>query len=364
MKNIFLLIILFVGVVSVKSVNAQANNITSTGLELREVPTPNAYLTNVAVGNFAIARLKIVNSGTQPGGSYPIGVVKAVVTFVEEGFNSHYFKYDGPATFNTAKFSWVYDAINAQLVGINTVAFATGVINTEIVDVQIKGIKVTLLPSSSISDLPLQLSLINNPTTNNPNDDYHTLRIDVVAPSGSVLPVTLTNFEAFADKCNAKIKWSTSNETNLKKYEVEVSKNGLSFEKAGTLNPSVANTGIYEFNTNQGTGKAYYRLKIIDKDGSVTYSKIVTVNANCTDKIVKLFPNPVKLDQLLNVNLTGYDASVKADLYSATGQLVKSYILRNGANNLSVENLAQGFYTLRVMENGAVAESFKLNVLK
>ena len=336
-------------------------DITSGGVELRNgsgFPIPHIFVTGAqGFATFGISNQGVGAADGSPC-AYPIGKVEVKVSFPASAGLSYFFKYDGPMLFSTAKYNWAYSTILNALVGINTQPIPTGFIGAEVVSVPISalatgttllGVTMRILPSAS-GDFAF----------NNAFD----MPVVVLAGAGGVLPVTLTNFEAFADKCNAKIKWSTSNETNLKKYEVEVSKNGLSFEKAGTLNPSVANTGIYEFNTNQGTGKAYYRLKIIDKDGSVTYSKIVTVNANCTDKIVKLFPNPVKLDQLLNVNLTGYDASVKADLYSSTGQLVKSYILKNGANNLSVENLAQGFYTLRVMENGAVAESFKLNVLK
>ncbi|MCY7291836.1 MAG: T9SS type A sorting domain-containing protein, partial [Ferruginibacter sp.] len=245
-----------------------------------------------------------------------------------------------------------------SLIGGNSAPISTGFAGAEIVDVPIAGV------TAGSSILPVSMQIINSASGDNPDNNAFTLPVTVLAGSGGVLPVKLESIDGFSEKCNAQLKWSTSNEVNLSKFEVEVSKDGASFDRAGTLNPSSANAGNYQFNTTQSNGKNYYRLKIIDKDGSFTYSKVIPISTSCSDKVVKVFPNPVKVDQLLNVNISGYDASVKGDLYSSTGQFVKSYVLKNGANNLSVENMAQGFYTLRVSENGSVTETFKLNVLK
>lgn len=365
MKKIILIIILFASVCFKNKVDAQSLpcNITSTGLELWNFNKTN-IIPNIFVGGYAHARLKIVNAGTASGTcAYPIGSVRVTVPFIEAGFISHYYKYDGPATFTTPKYSWTYDYASDQLFGVNTVPIVAGLFSTEIVDVLIKGVKVTPLPSSSVSDLMMQLSIFNNPTTDFIGDNTHYLRIDV-NPAEVILPITLATFEGVGDKCDAKLNWTASSEVNFKSYEVEVSKDGQTFDKVGVVNASVSNVGVYQFNPSQPSGKSFYRLKMIDKDGKVSYSKIINVVTNCSDKVVKVFPNPIRLDQLLNVQLAGYDVSVKGDLYSSTGQLVKSYVLKSGANTLSVENLAQGFYTLRVMENGAATESIKINIFK
>jgi Secretion system C-terminal sorting domain len=365
MKRIILIIILFASVCFKQKADAQSLpcNITSTGLELWNFSKTN-IVPSVLVGGYAHARLKIVNAGTASGTcTYPVGCVRVTVPFVEAGFISHYYKYDGPATFSTAKYDWTYDYGSDQLFGVNSAPIVAGLFSTEIVDVLIKGVKATPLPSSNVSDLLMQLSLFNNPTSDFTGDNTHYLRIDV-APAAVVVPITLASFDGIGDKCDAKLSWSASNEVNFKTYEVEVSKDGQDFTKVGVVNASLSNAGNYQFNPSQASGKFYYRLKMIDKNGTFSYSKIVPVVTSCNDKLVKVFPNPIKLDQLLNVQLTGYDASVKGDLYSATGQLVKSYILKSGANTLSVENLAQGFYTLRVTENGTATESIKINIFK
>jgi Secretion system C-terminal sorting domain len=370
MKKILLLIVLYLGVIGSNVLFAQALpcNITSTGLELYDV-TKTFLLPNnsLAVSTDAYVRLKIVNAGTATGSCfYAPGKVRVEVPFVPAGFNSHYYKYDDALTFTSAKYSWVYEVDNDRLVGTNTVNITAGLSSTEIVDIKIEGVKATPIPSSSVSDLTMELSIVNNTTTDNVNDNTHFLRVNVSGPGGGVLPITLNEFDAKAENCTSVIKWKTSNETNLNRYEVESSSDGIVFAAVGTVKPSASNTtGLYQFSWNQKAGKAYYRLKIIDNDASVTYSKIMPVISDCLDKkLVQLYPNPVNTAQILNVNISGYDKGIKGDLYSATGQFIKSYVLKNGKNDLTVENLSQGFYTLKISENGSQTEVFKLNVVR
>jgi hypothetical protein len=364
MKKIILLIILLVNVCFSYKTIAQSTpcNITSGGLSIWNVGLTSTLLNNeVLVGEKAIVRMQILNFGSALGTcTYPIGSVEVQIPFVEEGLNFHYYKYDGPLSFSSGKFNWTYS--NYNLVGINNTALVAGLASTDFVNVEIKGVKATPLPSSPVSDLPMQLGFVAGFPSDDASDNYRTIRVNVAAIA--TLPVTLSSFEGIGNKCDAKLNWTVSNEVNFKGYEIEVSKDGQTFEKVGVVNASISNMGKYQFNPSQPSGKSFYRLKMIDNDGKVSYSKIINVITNCSDKVVKVFPNPIRLDQLLNVQLIGYNASVKGDLYSASGQLVKSYVLKSGANTLSVENLAQGFYTLRVMENGTTIESIKINISK
>lgn len=354
MKRLFLIAAIIVGYTSSILAQTFPCDISSTGMELRNT-AGTAIVTSMPANGTGTIRIPLVNIGTDPTGcAYPTGSVTAVLSFFSPSSVNNIVRYNGPASFTSGKYDFTWDPAELVLVGVNNQPIAGGLINTQSVLVPIAGVKVGTAPFL----LQLQTVASSDDVTNNAK----TVSITVVSATGGVLPVTITEMDGIADKCNAQVKWSTSNETNLKQFEMEVSTDGVKFEKAGTIRSS--STGKYQFNTTQGAGKAYYRLKIIDKDGSVTYSKIVPITTECNNKVVKVFPNPVRLDQLLNVNIAGYEASVKGDLYSATGQLVKSYVLKNGPNSLSVENLAQGFYTLRVLENGTTTETFKINVLQ
>jgi len=362
MKRLIFMMSLIVGLNTQLSAQALPCDITSQGVELRSSigsPITNLFATGApGIVHFVLSNLGAGQSNGEPC-AYAIGKVRVTVSFPTAAFASYFFRYGGSSnTFSTPKYDWTFNPATGSLIGLNSAPISTGFAGAEIVDVPIAGV------TAGSSILPVSMQIIQSASGDNADNNAFTLPITVLAGSGGVLPVTLESFEGFSEKCNAQLKWSTSNEVNLSKFEVEVSKDGTSFERAGTIKPSSANAGNYQFNTTQSSGKSYYRLKIIDRDGSFALSKVVLISTSCSDKVVKIFPNPVKIDQLLSVNISGYDASVKGDLYSSTGQFVKTYILMNGANNLSVENLAQGFYTLRVSENGSVAETFKLNVLK
>jgi Secretion system C-terminal sorting domain len=364
MKKIFLIAVLFIISMYNYSLKAQTCNITSTGLSLLN----NAQAVNVPsipIGGIGYAKLVIVNFGSNC--SYPAGVVHVQIPFVPAGFNNHFYKYAGPPTFNSVngKIAFTYDAVNDVLNGTNILPFSTGIAATEFAYVRIEGVKATPTPSSIISDITMQVWAFPA-TLAYPDllaDNYHNLRIDVAGNSGTV-PIVLGSFESSTDRCDAILKWTTSNEESTKAYELETSIDGVKFDFVGTVKVDGSKAGSYELKASQPSGKSFYRLKMMEKDGSIIYSKIITALTNCNDKTVKVFPNPVKLDQKLNVYITGYDVTVKGDLYSATGQFVKSYVLKNGSNTLSVENLAQGFYTLRVSENGSATETIKINVLK
>ena len=355
MKRIFLILAIIVCCTSSILAQSFPCDISSGGVELRN-SAGTAVVQSLALNSAGNLKLNISNIGNDPMGcAYPIGTVDVVVEFFPSSSPNAVINYNGPATFISGKFTFTWDASINSLIGTNNQPMGGGLANVQNVLVPVTAAKLG-------SDIPYTMQLQTTYTSDNTTNNSKVVFVNV-APA-VVLPVKLESIDGFADKCNAQLKWSTSNEINLRKFEVEVSKDGISFDRAGTLSASSANAGNYQFNTTQSSGKNYYRLKIIDKDGSVAYSKIIPISTSCSDKVVKIFPNPVKVDQLLNVNISGYDASVKGDLYSSTGQFVKTYVLKNGANNLSVENLAQGFYTLRVSENGAVTETFKLNVLQ
>jgi hypothetical protein len=334
-------------------------DISSSGIELRDV-TGAINIASVGLNGTASAYTNMINIGVgMPSGGlcgYAPGQVEVRAQFVPPSFSSCYFIYFGASTFNTAKYSWSYNTMLHQLVGVNTVTITTDYFTSfEDVVIPIKGVKVG---NVNLQIVVSTVGAISDDVTNNTKN----LPINVVA----VLPVTLNDIDGSADGCNAVLKWAYSEARNFNHFEIESSANGVEFTKLTNVdNGSLVSPGNFASTLNQGTGKVFYRLKVVDNDGSFNYSKVIRIVTNCNSgKTVKVYPNPVITNQLLNVNVTGYAATAKGDLYTATGQLVKSFVLKNGKNELPVVNLAQGFYTLRISENGQQTEIFKLSVLR
>ncbi|MEI8058829.1 MAG: T9SS type A sorting domain-containing protein [Ferruginibacter sp.] len=95
--------------------------------------------------------------------------------------------------------------------------------------------------------------------------------------------------------CNAVLTWGTSNEINTANYIIEQSIDNSIFS-AVKLVPAKGSTdkNTYTQVIAQSEATTYYRLKIINKDGTYTYSKIIICKTNCAPKdFMNLYPNPV-----------------------------------------------------------------------
>ncbi|MEO7984439.1 MAG: T9SS type A sorting domain-containing protein, partial [Bacteroidota bacterium] len=101
---------------------------------------------------------------------------------------------------------------------------------------------------------------------------------------------------------------------------------------------------------NADLGKAYYRLKLVDNDSKVEYSRIIVLNVACGKASILVYPNPAK--DFINVNINGADnKGTVAILVSSAGQVVMNKNLQNGTNQLDVSRLASGVYNLRLMNS-------------
>ncbi len=165
------------------------------------------------------------------------------------------------------------------------------------------------------------------------------------------LPVTLTSFTALLQGTQVKTSWNVSAEVNTRQYEVEYSTSGDHFNRISTVAAAgVAGKNEYTYyHTNPANGFNYYRLKIIDKDGSFTYSAIrqVTVDPSV---VIRLYPNPVRDVLTLSVANPAAKTS-EVILLNAFGQQVWQKQM-SGTEQIDMKRLPAGNYLLRVLTNG------------
>jgi hypothetical protein len=359
MKSLFLILVIITSnllVVMAQTVGYPCD-ITSTGIELRNA-SGSAIVGQIPAGGSGLLRLKVVNAGSAIGScSYLPGELNLRADFAAPTSLSYFYKYDGPLTFNSPKYAWTYNPATSVLKGVNTVPIVAGFGGFEVVDIPITGV------AAGSFEMIFQVDFILSASSDLESNNSWPVNVTVVAPQS--LPLILGDFSGTPDNCDALLKWTTSHESELASFEIEQSTDGVSFNKVGVLAAKNATNGAsYQFVSPQSKGLNYYRLKMIDNNGQYVYSKIVSVQTSCNKKIVKLFPNPVITNQLLNVNISGYEKNIKAELYSVTGQLIKSYQVKNGSNTLTLDRIAQGTYTLKVTENGILTESFKVTVIQ
>ncbi len=196
----------------------------------------------------------------------------------------------------------------------------------------------------------------------NPNDENNTLDVTLwifpfvsTSAEGCVaLPVKLLSFNAERNVNDVQLSWQISDEMNMKGYEVEKADNngiyrGIAFVPA--LN-SLKNQGYNVTDKNAFTKSpiVQYRLKQIDGDGSVQYSRIITLKSSVANVV---FPNPFTGSLRLQLNLSS-PQTVAINIYDMQGRLVAierphSYNASTNIINIyGTANLRAGSYLMKL----------------
>ncbi len=181
--------------------------------------------------------------------------------------------------------------------------------------------------------------------------------------AAGALPVHFTSFDAQKQNNAALLHWKVSAETNVAKYVVERSADGNSFTSVGEL--AYTNTGSaekdYYFTDNQPlTGNNYYRIAEKDQDGRTTFSVVKLLLFTGDGETVRLLPVPT-YNHFVQLEIASGDAGTfNAYLLNTLGQAIKSYPVKNGINQLDLQNLSKGVYYLKIQLSKGHTELRKL----
>ena len=169
----------------------------------------------------------------------------------------------------------------------------------------------------------------------------------------TVLNINITNFTVVNKGLDAIISWQASNNELAFKNIVEYSDNGLLFTEVAVL-PAIQKTGMagYVFSQPISLQKSYYRIKIIEKDGTVKYSSTIKLNSEKeAKKIPIIFPNPTQGEAFVSIE-SSRTTMVSIYLTDMGGRLIKTLKLpvNKGNNLLSLHKLARqtGIYLVTV----------------
>ncbi len=165
----------------------------------------------------------------------------------------------------------------------------------------------------------------------------------------AVTPVSITSFNAVAVNSQVNLFWKTAQESALVNYEIEFSENGMLFNKIGTV--AARNSGreeVYNFSHAQTQSDfLFYRLKIINNDGSFKYSAVIRIQNSKTNKGNFVQPSLIE-NGLLQIYLPGSYA--KVEIINSNGARVAQQNISQASGNLQipVSKLAAGIYLVRL----------------
>jgi hypothetical protein len=171
-----------------------------------------------------------------------------------------------------------------------------------------------------------------------------------------VTPALMLSFDGQVDNSVADLNWVMENETNSKWFVIERAgeMGGYdSIDVVGGLNNN--NMTTYTFaDGHMQTGNNYYRLRMVDFDGVVRYSKIVTLSNNTNETAasrMSVYPNPAV--STLNYSVSAATPQqVVVQVYNSAGVVcyTSQQQLFAGVNQqtIALAGLKNGNYFLKV----------------
>ena len=168
----------------------------------------------------------------------------------------------------------------------------------------------------------------------------------------SILPISIISFTGVDDRGFVTLKWQVNNELNIESYFVEYSSNGSDFNSIGQVNSQ--NKGSYQQSIQEPNAENnYYRLRILSKDGTSTYSNIVLISKKSDAAQLSLFPNPSRGN--LTIMASHIQLNAKVLILDYLGRTLQTQPLMNGMNAINVAGLNSGSYRISLIENGKVS---------
>ena len=196
----------------------------------------------------------------------------------------------------------------------------------------------------------------------------------VVLTYGSApLPVKLISFSGKKNTDNHNhLQWITADEKDFEHFDIQRSEDAKSFETIGIVssqtnigepvsNPSGQALHAYSFIDNTPGTFHYYRLKMVDRDGTFKYSRILSIKNSPENSVVgNFYPNPSSGPVFIDI-FSVESGQWTVSLFDAGGKRIdlKVHDLKKGMNKISVEGLSSGM-NLVCFEHGLLSQVRKV----
>jgi hypothetical protein len=185
------------------------------------------------------------------------------------------------------------------------------------------------------------------------------------AMTSTILPITLTSWSvsAVANEPNqAQLKWQATNAVDFDHYTIERSTDGQTFQPIHTT-PGITGNGAqiqsYSYTDDVAfNGTVYYRLLMVDRDGAINYSNLVSLPLH-TAQIIRLYPTVVE-DGILFVETRSSIHQARLEVFDMNGRKIqeKDWPVLDGRQSISIygnkTSLPAGAYIARLSNTNSI----------
>ena len=175
------------------------------------------------------------------------------------------------------------------------------------------------------------------------------------------------DFKAIKDHRNnvVMIQWRAFNEGNTDHYVLEHSGDGIAFTALSQLAAIGDTDGNYSYNDMDSYPPApenFYRLKVVQKDGSSFYSDVVPMDMS-DKKIPHLNPTVLHMGATLHVDQF-YRQPLMVDFFDQAGRRMGSYLVNSEDFDINTAGWGKGIYFYRICNpTHALIDAGKILVL-
>jgi hypothetical protein len=165
------------------------------------------------------------------------------------------------------------------------------------------------------------------------------------------LSVNLISFSGRVADESVVLNWKTTDEKDFSHYEIQKSTNAKEFATIGSVNGNAAK--YYNFtDNNPAFADNYYRLKIVNNDGSYETSKTISLNFEKNKNFVNIENPSVDGSFTIGTNMKNPSFSI----LTSNGTKIGSTTISNGLNKYVVKptNATAGLYFLNIVSEGKV----------
>jgi F5/8 type C domain/Secretion system C-terminal sorting domain/Fibronectin type III domain len=192
--------------------------------------------------------------------------------------------------------------------------------------------------------------------TSNNNTVLSTATIGSFTIVDGALPVKLLSFTAsIFNNLYVVTKWSTSTELDSKYFNVQKSADAQHFATFAQVNAAGNSYTIQNYSASDYhpvNGYNFYRLQIVDNDGTITYSPIAEVNFG-NQAAPQVFPNPASSYFIV---AAGQEAIKEVRVMDVSGKVIRHFLNPNNAMTITInaEKLAGGVYIIQISTASAM----------
>ncbi|MFN8437421.1 MAG: T9SS type A sorting domain-containing protein [Cytophagales bacterium] len=162
-------------------------------------------------------------------------------------------------------------------------------------------------------------------------------------------PLSFINFSGSIQNKQTNLEWTIA-KPMAGSYYIESSKNGKEFSQIAMMGAD-SYTIQYNYSFEATSSNSYYRIKFIDQEGIVSYSKTINLQSIQNEEIL-IVPNPVEKNNYVSVTSTLKDneLDLNTEIYNLEGKLLESSTIKliNGKSSIDIRNLEKGIYLIHI----------------